>query len=343
MKRRWFILVFVFCLLPFSGGFCQDTGEVTFEWDPNNPTPDGYNLYKRAEGESYNYNLPVASTIGSVTTCTVGNLPAGETNYFVVRAFVDTQDSGDSNEVTYTYSPPGDPGKITGVELDGSILSWVADANSVYYTVYATYLATGVVYKFPTTDTQKAVAPSGWVYEVTGTNSIGVEGVKSTPVPLLVPGIITGLELIGSVLYWDIDSNADSYVVYATHLDSGTVYTFPGIVENFKNVAPSGFTYQVSGKNSAGEEGPKSEVVPNLPPPVPDQIEGVFLNGGELSWDADDLADTYTVYATYLANGVTYKFTGITVLFKNVAPSGWTYQVSGVNVNGEGLKSVSVP
>ncbi len=75
--------------------------QVTLQWDGNNPEPDGYNLYQRVEGGSYDYNQAVNSELITGSTYTVGNLQAGIRYYFVVRAVLGSDSSGDSNEVEY--------------------------------------------------------------------------------------------------------------------------------------------------------------------------------------------------------------------------------------------------
>lgn len=80
--------------------------QVTLAWDPNDPTPDGYRLYQRQEGNAYDYSAPAWS--GSTASATVDDLFENETYFFVVRAYVGADESGDSNEVSYnSYS--GEP------------------------------------------------------------------------------------------------------------------------------------------------------------------------------------------------------------------------------------------
>ena len=76
--------------------------QVTLQWDAAAPTPDGYHLYQRVEGGSYNYSQSVNASGITGTTYTVSGLTAGTTYYFVIRAYVGAEQSGDSNEATYT-------------------------------------------------------------------------------------------------------------------------------------------------------------------------------------------------------------------------------------------------
>ena len=34
------------------------TATAQLAWDGNSPSPDGYKIFKRAEGQDYNYNSP---------------------------------------------------------------------------------------------------------------------------------------------------------------------------------------------------------------------------------------------------------------------------------------------
>ena len=77
--------------------------QVTMAWDANVPTPDGYRLYQRLEGGTYDYNNPVWS--GTATNCIIGNLAVSTTYYYTVHAFVGAAESGDSNEVSFRNDP----------------------------------------------------------------------------------------------------------------------------------------------------------------------------------------------------------------------------------------------
>ena len=71
-------------------------------WDANDPTPEGYRVFAREAGGSYDYEHPIWEN--SLTTCTLTGLTEGVTYYFVVRAYEDDLESVDSEEVSYT--PP---------------------------------------------------------------------------------------------------------------------------------------------------------------------------------------------------------------------------------------------
>lgn len=90
------------------------TGQVTLAWDPNDPAPDGYRIYQRIEGQPYDYSRP-AWTGPETTTVITGLLP-GITYYYVARAYVGADESGNSNEVSYTEPGPL-PGRPLNVRL----------------------------------------------------------------------------------------------------------------------------------------------------------------------------------------------------------------------------------
>lgn len=91
--------------------------QVTLEWDPVTPTPEGYKLFQRTEGQAYDYDNPVYT--GSGTTFTVNNLEAGQVYYFVVRAFDSGCESDDSNEVSFApVSSDGQDGDSPGGASD---------------------------------------------------------------------------------------------------------------------------------------------------------------------------------------------------------------------------------
>lgn len=81
-----------------------NAAQVTLAWDANDPAPDGYRLFQRTEGQSYDYAVPVWS--GTTASAVVDNLTDSTNYYFVVRAYQGSDESGDSNEVSYRYDPP---------------------------------------------------------------------------------------------------------------------------------------------------------------------------------------------------------------------------------------------
>ncbi len=75
------------------------SAQVTLAWDASSGA-DGYRLFYREEGQSYTYNSP--DWEGTGTTCIIPGLDESTTYHFVVRAFNDNGESGNSSEETYT-------------------------------------------------------------------------------------------------------------------------------------------------------------------------------------------------------------------------------------------------
>jgi hypothetical protein len=99
-KISYHVLLQVFCLISLFLSFSPAAhgATVTLQWDVNEPAPDGYRLFRRVEGESYDYDNPVYE--GSQLTARV-RCDEDTTYYFVVRAFLGSDESADSNEVSY--------------------------------------------------------------------------------------------------------------------------------------------------------------------------------------------------------------------------------------------------
>ena len=100
MKR---IVLFVFCLL-FLSTQCL---AVNFQWDENSEYVSGYRLFYRQSGQSYNYQDPLYEGVKNSYSIGDDFFDEGVKYFFVVRAYLDTNESSDSNEVSY-FVPLGD-------------------------------------------------------------------------------------------------------------------------------------------------------------------------------------------------------------------------------------------
>ena len=74
---------------------------VTLQWESNNPLIQGYQVFCREEGQSYDYGNFFWQGDHSFNQCTINGLDENKIYYFVVRAFTGDQVSEDSNEVRY--------------------------------------------------------------------------------------------------------------------------------------------------------------------------------------------------------------------------------------------------
>jgi hypothetical protein len=70
--------------------------EISLAWDASSSPVDGYRVFCREQGENHDYTQPVWE--GSALTCTIYDLDEHITYYFVVRAYNDSGESGNSNE-----------------------------------------------------------------------------------------------------------------------------------------------------------------------------------------------------------------------------------------------------
>jgi hypothetical protein len=101
-QKGWLIVVMIILVTILTGWGClSHAANVTLRWDPNDPTPDGYRIFMRQRGQSYNYSQPAWQ--GTATTCTITTLQDEVTYYFVVRAFMSDPplESADSIEISY--------------------------------------------------------------------------------------------------------------------------------------------------------------------------------------------------------------------------------------------------
>jgi hypothetical protein len=106
---------------------------VTLEWDPNDPAPEGYRLFRRVDGEAYDYSAPLGTVTG--TRYEDDTILAGETYYYVVRAYEGDNESGDSNEVSYTAPADSAGGDTGGDNTDSSTDGTGEDADDATDTV----------------------------------------------------------------------------------------------------------------------------------------------------------------------------------------------------------------
>lgn len=93
--------------------------QVTLQWDWHEdvPAPDGYRLFMREDGGTYDYSHP--DWQGDDTTGSVEDLEAGKTYHFVVRAYIGDLESADSDPVTHTVPAVSSGGENNDGANDG--------------------------------------------------------------------------------------------------------------------------------------------------------------------------------------------------------------------------------
>ena len=105
-KIVWFLLFlwfFIMIFLFFTARVRADV--INLQWDYSaEENPDGFRIYQRIIGEEYDYNTPLLSVSGdqrSVKFDIAGEPNAAIKYEFVARAYIDSDQSADSNQVTY--------------------------------------------------------------------------------------------------------------------------------------------------------------------------------------------------------------------------------------------------
>ena len=99
------ILAYILLILigfPFTGGADVD---VTLEWKSDDLSIEGYQVFYREEGESYDYDSFFWQGDHTFDQYTIDGLDEDKIYFFVVRSFSGEDMSQDSNEVRY---PPGE-------------------------------------------------------------------------------------------------------------------------------------------------------------------------------------------------------------------------------------------
>jgi len=76
--------------------------QVTLAWDASSGA-DGYRLFYRQDGQSYDYSSP--DWEGASTNCTI-DLASDANYYLVVRSYNAYGESGNSNEASITIGSP---------------------------------------------------------------------------------------------------------------------------------------------------------------------------------------------------------------------------------------------
>jgi len=269
--RTALIFFIILVLLPAFSIAAQ----VTMAWDPNDPTPDGYRIYQRTEGQTYDYSQPVWT--GTDTTGTIDNLNLDITYYFVVQAYVGEEKSGDSNEIsflstspsatTYTISAsttdhgsispsgtvtveagvdqtfgilPDDGYHVTDVLVDGVSIGVVS--SYTFHNVAADHsitaeFAINTYTLLATTDTNGSLSPSGNVTVDHGTS----QGFTITAAPgYRVADVLVDDNSVGSISSYQFYQVVEDHTIHATFV--ADTYTISAMAGDNGTITPSGNT-----------------------------------------------------------------------------------------------------
>ncbi|WP_319523619.1 PKD domain-containing protein [uncultured Desulfosarcina sp.] len=312
------------------------TAEVTLAWDPNDPTPEGYRIFQRIEGESYDYSEPCWT--GSDTQGTVYNLASDTTYYFVVRAYDGDLESADSEEVSYqtpvsettTYTITATAGDNGGISPSGSLA--VAENADQAFTItpdsgysIADVLVDGV--------SQGAIA-SYTFSQVAADHTITVEFAVDTYWISASAGDHGDIDPVGDTEVARGGSQTftitpdDGYSVASVVVDGVdqgllTSYTFEGIDADHTITANfSANTYAITA--SAGANGSVSPagitsvehggsatvtITPDSGYAVADVLVDSVSQGAIESYTFSNVADDHSLQASFTANAITVSAT----------------------------------
>jgi PKD repeat protein len=95
-------IILLFGILLFSSIFSSaHAGDVVLSWSASSGDITGYRIYYGTNPGDYTNNIDV----GNVTQYKISGLQEGNTYYFVARAYNDSGESDNSNEVSWSWSP----------------------------------------------------------------------------------------------------------------------------------------------------------------------------------------------------------------------------------------------
>ena len=110
------LALFVFSIFIFFSPNAH-ADQVTLAWDASSGA-DGYRLFYRQDGQSYNYSSPVWEGVGTIGTI---DLDSEATHYLVIRAYNAYGESGDSNEASITIGSPVITSDLDYIGIEGPI------------------------------------------------------------------------------------------------------------------------------------------------------------------------------------------------------------------------------
>ncbi|WP_319523330.1 choice-of-anchor U domain-containing protein [uncultured Desulfosarcina sp.] len=180
---------------------------VTLQWDANDPEPEGYRVFARESGASYNYDSPIwESDEASETTCTLIGLTEGTNYYFVVRAYDGDLESADSEEVSYT------PAAAT---VNQAPVAEAGSSQSVYEEAAVTLDGSG------SSDADGSIASYLWAQ--TGGTSVVLSNAATASASFAAPVVdLTGETLTFSLTVTDDEGESDTDTVTVSVLKSSS-------------------------------------------------------------------------------------------------------------------------
>jgi hypothetical protein len=102
MKRTILHIIFITPIIAFILSSVSYGADVTLAWDPSPDLIDGYRIYYGTSSGNYTESVDV----GDTNQATITGLNETTTYYFVARAYDTSGESGNSNEVSWSYNVP---------------------------------------------------------------------------------------------------------------------------------------------------------------------------------------------------------------------------------------------
>jgi len=309
-----------------------ETTEVTLAWDHNDPTPEGYRLFQRTEGQTYNYTQPVWE--GTNTSTTVYNLEYDVTYYFVARAYVGIDESADSGEVSFFAPSPqttnftisasvngngsiSPAGTVTVAEGADQSFTITPGSDSYIVDVWVDSVSVGAVTTYTFTQvsqnhtisadfayyTHTISASSGTGGSISPTGSVSVnqgssQGYTITPdAGYQVADVLVDGMSVGSVSSYIFDQVVEDHSIHATFIaDTVTITASAG---TNGSISPAG-SVSVSYGNSQS-----FTITPNTGYQVADvMVDGISV-GPLASYTFDQVVEDHSLQATFIADTVT--------------------------------------
>ncbi len=306
--------------------------------------------------------------LGTAASLYLGNRPARD------RCFAGWIDDfrvytgwGDSNFVESVRQAAAGPGGLTALPNDNFVtLNWIALSGATSYNVSRSIVSGGPYTTISTAGTvtgtsyvdSTAVNGTTYYYTVSVQTAAGVtanSAIEASATPSPPPPVPDGLTPTAGnaqiVLNWNPSAGAASYNVKRSTV-SGSETAITNVSTTTFTDAPlvNGVTYYyvVSALGATGSESANAGEVsatPVGPPPAPAGLTayGAAIGQVGLNWNASLLATSYNVYRA-TSTGGTYTMisspgtvTGAGYVDTTAAGSApYYYEVSAVNVNGEG-------
>ena len=158
-------------------------GQTDLSWEPSEGQVDGYRVFSRQAGEAYDYGNP--SWEGTDTSCTVLDLDPSKNYCFVARAFNQSEESSNSNEVTVAFTT--EVVGITKLEMGRYEVTGKGKNRSKEFVIMDTFSAGDtVVFRMFVADTSKGTPVPNAIVSL---NISGAENANLTPTSSTFEGI----------------------------------------------------------------------------------------------------------------------------------------------------------